>query len=86
MALVVGIGTGRVLPAARGARMALALLAAYVAWAFLSLLWADSTGSALEAAHKLLFLLVLAWTVSLLPVDRPVGARGSSARGRWGWR
>jgi hypothetical protein len=67
VALVVGIGMGRVLPAARGARVALALLAAYVAWAFLSLLWADSTGSALEAAHKLLFLLVLAWTVSLLP-------------------
>ncbi len=42
LALVVGVGTGRVLPAARGARIALALLAAYVAWAFLSLLWADA--------------------------------------------
>ncbi len=69
LAIVVGMATGRALPEARGARVALALLAAYVAWAFASLLWADSTGSALEAADKLLFLLALAWALALLPWD-----------------
>jgi len=69
LAIVVGMATGRALPEARGARVALALLAAYVAWAFASLLWADSTGSALEAADKLLLLLALAWALALLPWD-----------------
>ena len=53
--------------AARGWRSA--LLAAYVGWAYLSLLWADSTGSALEASNKMLLLLALAWTLALLPWD-----------------
>ncbi len=69
LAIVVGLATGRALPVARGARVALVLLAAYVAWAFASLLWADSTGSALEAADKLLLLLALAWALALLPWD-----------------
>jgi O-Antigen ligase len=69
LAIVVGLATGRALPAARGARVALVLLAAYVAWAFASLLWADSTGSALEAADKMLLLLALAWALALLPWD-----------------
>ena len=69
LAIVVGLATGRALPAARGARVALALLAAYVAWAYASLLWADSTGSALEASNKLLLLLALAWALALLPWD-----------------
>ena len=69
LAIVVGLATGRALPAARGARVALALLAAYVAWAYASLLWAESTGSALEASNKLLLLLALAWALALLPWD-----------------
>ncbi len=55
------------LPAARGARVALLLLAAYVGWAYLSLLWADSTGSAWEAANKMLLFVAAAWALSLLP-------------------
>ncbi|MBN1530614.1 MAG: O-antigen ligase family protein [Thermoleophilaceae bacterium] len=69
LALMVGLAAGRAFPAARGARVALALLAAYVGWAYLSLLWADSTGSALEASNKMLLLLALAWTLALLPWD-----------------
>ena len=69
LAIVVGLATGRALPEARAARISLVLLAAYVAWAFASLLWADSTGSALEAADKLLLLVALAWALALLPWD-----------------
>ena len=69
LALMVGLAGGRALPAARGARVALGLLAAYVGWAYLSLLWAESTGSALEASNKMLLLLALAWTLALLPWD-----------------
>src|SRR5829696_2752335 len=69
LALMVGLAGGRAFPAARGARVALGLLAAYVGWAYLSLLWAESTGSALEASNKLLLLLALAWTLALLPWD-----------------
>ncbi len=67
VALVVGMATGRVLPAARGARTALLLLAGYVGWAYASLLWADSTGSAWESANKMLLYLAAAWALSLLP-------------------
>jgi O-antigen ligase len=69
LALMVGLAAGRAFPAAREARVALALLAAYVGWAYLSLLWAESTGSALEASNKMLLLLALAWTLALLPWD-----------------
>ncbi len=67
VALVVGMATGRVLPAARGARIALLMLAGYVGWAYASLLWADSTGSAWESANKMLLFLAVAWALSLLP-------------------
>jgi hypothetical protein len=67
VALMVGMATGRVLPAARGARTALLLLAGYVGWAYASLLWADSTGSAWESANKMLLFLAAAWALSLLP-------------------
>ncbi len=67
--LLVGIvfGTGRVLPPSPAARAALLALLGLVAWAFLSMAWADSPGSALESASKLLLVSVLAWGLSLLP-------------------
>jgi len=64
---VVAVAAGRLLPQARPARVALLLLAGFVAWAFASLLWAESTGSSWEASHKLLLLLAVAWSMSLLP-------------------
>ena len=38
-----------------------------LAWSFLSMAWADSPGSALEAASKLLLVVTLAWALVLLP-------------------
>jgi O-antigen ligase len=67
VALVIGVATGRALPQARGARVALLLLAGFVAWAYASLLWAESTGAAWESANKLLVLLALSWALALLP-------------------
>jgi len=69
LAATVAVATGRAIPQARLARVALAVLAAFVAWSFLSLLWTDSAGNGWEAANKLLLLLACAWLVSLLPLS-----------------
>ena len=67
--LLVGmiLGTGRALPSSRPARMALLLLIGFLAWNVASMAWADSPGSALEAASKLTLVVAIAWALSLLP-------------------
>jgi tetratricopeptide (TPR) repeat protein len=50
----------------RPLRVALVLFAVLVGWAFLSIAWADSPGSAWEAANKLVLVLGLAGTVALV--------------------
>lgn len=67
---VYAAATGALLPAGRWTRLALGLLTAFVAFAFLSILWADSRGAAWEAANKLLLLLVTSWLLALLPWRR----------------
>lgn len=54
------------LPRTRAARVALLSFAALVAWNYLSILWAGSPGSALDASNKLLLYLLLGWAFSLL--------------------
>lgn len=56
-----------VLPRTRAARIALLSFAALVAWNYLSILWAGSPGSALDASNKLLLYLLVGWAFSLLP-------------------
>ena len=67
--LLVGIalGTGRMLPESRQARIALLLLLGLLAWSVVSMLWAESPGSSLEAASKVLLVTALAWALTLLP-------------------
>jgi O-antigen ligase len=67
LAGVVAIAGGRALPSSRAVRVLLGILAAFVAWSYLSLLWSDSPGSTWEAANKLLLYLAMAWTLALLP-------------------
>jgi hypothetical protein len=50
----------------RPLRAALVLFAALVGWAFLSIAWADSPGSAWEAANKLVLVLATAGIMSLV--------------------
>jgi hypothetical protein len=64
---VAALAGGRLLPASRPARLLLAILAAFVGWSFLSLLWSESPGSTWEAANKLLLYLAMGWTLALLP-------------------
>jgi hypothetical protein len=61
------VAGGRALPAPRLARIALAAFGAWVAWNYVSLLWADSPGSAWDAANKLFMYLAGAWTLALIP-------------------
>ncbi|HEX5416086.1 MAG TPA: O-antigen ligase family protein, partial [Chloroflexota bacterium] len=49
------------------ARAGLALLAGFVGWSYLSMLWAVSPGSAWEASNELLLYLVSAWVLALVP-------------------
>jgi hypothetical protein len=65
--IMAAVAGRRAMPDARLARLALLLLAAFVAWAYLGLLWSDSAGDGLQAANKLLLYLVVAWLLSLLP-------------------
>ena len=69
MLLLAGIafGTGRLLPRSQPAKIALLALVGLLAWGFLSMAWADSPGSALEAASKFLLVVALAWGLCLLP-------------------
>jgi hypothetical protein len=60
VATVLGVGVGRV-RRSRPAAIALAALAAYVAWSYLSIAWAASPGDALDGSNRaLLFLLLFA--------------------------
>jgi len=61
------VGLGRVLPAARPARLALAALAGFTAWCFASMVWSDAPGDTWEAADLLLVTLLGAWTLALTP-------------------
>jgi O-antigen ligase len=61
------VAGGRALPRIPAARVALLLLAGFVAWSYLSVLWAGSPASALEASNKLLVFLLTAWIVALVP-------------------
>ncbi len=65
--LVVVLAGSRALPSSRIARVALLSFAALVALNYLSILWAGSPGSALDAANKLLLYLAVGWVFSLLP-------------------
>lgn len=65
--LVVVLAGGRALPRSREARIALLSFAALVGLNYLSVLWAASPGSALNAANELLLYLAVGWVFSLLP-------------------
>jgi O-antigen ligase len=64
---ITALAGGRALPQATVLRIGLALLAGFVAWSYLSMLWAGSPGSAWEASNKLLLYLVTAWVLALVP-------------------
>lgn len=64
---VVVLAGGRGLTPSRPARAALALLAGFVAWSYLSILWAGTPGGALEESNKLLLLLVSVSLVAVIP-------------------
>jgi tetratricopeptide (TPR) repeat protein len=66
VATVVGLGPGR-LRLARPLALALALLAAYVAFSFLSIAWAPSPGEALDGSNRALLYLLLFALFALLP-------------------
>jgi O-antigen ligase len=57
---------GRALPASRPARVALALLALYTAWSFLSITWASDKGAALLGSDRTLLYLTLFYLVTQL--------------------
>jgi tetratricopeptide (TPR) repeat protein len=63
---VLGFG-GRVLPADRFARVALLAFAGLVALNYLSILWARSQGSALDASNQLALYLLVTWIFAVLP-------------------
>jgi hypothetical protein len=50
-----------------GGRLSFGLLAAFVAWTALSILWADAAGHALEATNKLVFVLATAFVFAVTP-------------------
>lgn len=66
LAAVVGIGRDR-LRLSRQAAIALAALAAYTAWSYLSILWADAPGEALWGSDRTLLFLLLFALFALLP-------------------
>ena len=66
VATAIGIGPRRV-RLARPAAIALAALAGYVAWSYLSIAWAASPGDALDGANRALLFLLLFALFALLP-------------------
>lgn len=66
LAVTIGV-TGRILPAARAGAVAIAGLASLTAYSYMSIKWAPSPADGWEASNKLLLLLAVAWTISLLP-------------------
>ncbi len=65
--LAFAVAAGWTLPRSRLARASLAFLVAFVAFNFLSIFWAESPGSALEASDKLLLYVATAGVLSLIP-------------------
>lgn len=65
--LVTMAASRRVLPTMRATRVALLAFAALVALGYLSMLWAGSPGSALQASNELLLYLAVGWVFSILP-------------------
>jgi O-antigen ligase/polysaccharide polymerase Wzy-like membrane protein len=65
--VTVAVAGRRAVPAAPLARLALLLLAGFVAWAYVAVLWSDAPGDGLHSANKLLLYLLVAWLLSLLP-------------------
>ncbi len=66
VAAVIGIGRDR-LRLSKPAAIALAALAAYTAWSYLSILWADAPGEALWGSDRTLLFLLLFALFALLP-------------------
>ncbi|HEX7290073.1 MAG TPA: O-antigen ligase family protein [Conexibacter sp.] len=66
VATVAGLGPGR-LRSARPLAVALALLAAYVAFSYLSIAWAPAPGDALDGSNRALLFLLLFALFALLP-------------------
>lgn len=61
------VSEGSRIPQSRPLRMGLGLLAAFVLWSFLSILWGASPGNALEESNRLLVLLAAVVCVAVLP-------------------
>jgi len=66
---VIGLRSEITLPG-RAAAVALGALAAYVAWSFLTILWADTPADALEGARRALAYLLFFTVFALLPWTR----------------
>ena len=64
---------GRLVPSA-GSRLAIALLAAFTAWAFLSIVWAEVPGDAWDGANRTLLYLLAFVLFALLPWRGLTGA------------
>ncbi len=65
--LITIVAGGRILPQLRSARVGLLGFTALVALNYLSILWAGSPGSALEASNELLLYLMIAWVYAIVP-------------------
>lgn len=65
--LVTVIAGGRLLPAGRPARVGVLALAGLAAFAFLSITWAASPGTAWATANQFLTVVLAVWTLALLP-------------------
>ena len=67
VATVAGLGLERVRGMARPLKLALGLLAAYVAFSYLSIAWAQAQGDALDGSNRALLYLLLFALFALLP-------------------
>ncbi|MFL5863041.1 MAG: hypothetical protein ACJ780_20080, partial [Solirubrobacteraceae bacterium] len=68
-AVFVGIARGR-LRLSRPSAIALCLLAAYVAWSYLSMTWAQYPGQALDGSNRALLYLIMFALLTVLPWTR----------------
>jgi tetratricopeptide (TPR) repeat protein len=66
VATVIGLGPGR-LRVSRLAAIALGALTAYVAWSYLSILWAEAPGDAFEGSNRALLYLIAFALFAVLP-------------------
>lgn len=67
VAATLALGARPVLPAARGARVALGLLAALIAWNGLSILWAAAPGAAWQDTNLFVVYGLMAWLLVTVP-------------------